>query len=101
MNLIDDVHFVVSLCRPIADFLHDLTNIIDAVVGSSVDLDNIHGSSCRDSAAGSTFIAWISVYRMFTVDDLRHYFGNRRLSRSSRTAEEICMLQPSRPDLIL
>ena len=87
VNLINDVHFILSLRRSVTHFFDNFANIVDAVVGSGVDLDHIHRVSCRYLAAGSTFITGIPVYRVFTVHDLRHDLGDRRLAGSSCTAE--------------
>ena len=100
MNLVDDVDFVFTFCGAVGNFLSDLSNVIYTVVGCSINLDHVHGSSCLDCFTHSAFITGTSIDRMFTVDrfgkDLRHC----GLTGSSGPAEQIGMADAVMPDLI-
>ena len=101
MNLVDDVDFVFTFCGAVGNFLSDLSNVIYTVVGCSINLDHVHGSSCLDCFTHSAFITGTSIDRMFTVDrfgkDLRHC----GLTGSSGPAEQICMSDTICIDLVL
>ena len=101
MHLIDDVHFVLSLRGTVRYLFPDLTDIVHAVVGRRVDLDHIHRRSRRDRTAHRALAAWASVHRMLAVDRLCKYFRYRCLSCSACSAEQICMPDTVRFDLIL
>src|SRR5699024_7906628 len=91
MNLVDNVHLILSAGGTVSHLLADLTDIIDAVVGSGVDLYHIHGRARLDGAARLTFIARTAVFRMLTVDCLCEDLRHCGLSGSSRSAEEVRM----------
>ena len=101
MHLVDDVHFVLSLRGTIRYLFPDLTDIVHAVIGRRVDLDHIHRRSHRDRTAHRALAAWTSVHRMLAVDRLCKYFRYRCLSCSACSAEQICMPDTVRFDLIL
>ena len=87
MHLIDNVDFVFSFGRTVLHLLADLADVVDAVVGSRIDLNHVHGIARRNRPACRTFPARTPVHRMLTVDRLRKNLGNRRLSRSSGSAK--------------
>ena len=101
MNLIYDIYFITSFCRTVGHFLTDFTNVVDAVVGSGVDLYHIHGGPCIDGLTCLTFIAGAPVYRMFAVDCLCQYLGNGSLTCTTGAAEKIGMPDPVRFHLVL
>ena len=41
MNLIDDVYAIFSLRRRVLDLLTDLTDVLNAIVGRSIDLHHV------------------------------------------------------------
>ena len=100
MHLVNDVDLVFSLGRTIRDFLPDLTDIVNTIIGRRINLYHVHGSSCRDRPAGRTLATGASVYRMFTVDRFRKYFRDSRLTGSSGSAKQIGMSDPVVLDLI-
>ena len=101
MNLIYDIYFITSFCRTVGHFLADLTNVIDAVVGSGVNLYDIHGGPRIDCLACLAFIAGASVYRMFAVYRLCQNLGNGSLTCTTGAAEKIGMADPVCLHLVL
>ena len=101
MHLVNDIDLISSLCGPVRDLFPDLADIVYTVVGCGVDLDHVHGSSCRDGPAHLTLPARTPIDRMLTVHCLRKYLRHGRLSRSPCSAEQISMPDTVCPDLIL
>ena len=101
MNLVDDVYTIFSFRRWVLDLFPDLTNILNAVVGRSIDLNDVHGSTGCNIFAHGTFPTGTSVYRMLAIDCLCKNFRYACLSCPSCPAEEIGMTDTSRHDLIL
>ena len=100
MHLIEDINLVFTLCWTISHFLTDLTDVVNTVVGGCIDLDHIHGSSRLNGLAHGTFIAWAAIYRMFTVYCLRQDLCNRSFSGTTRSAEQVCVSDTVRLDLV-
>ena len=101
MHLIDDVHFKFSFRRGIRDLIHDFTDVVHAIVGSRVNFYHIHAGTGSDCAAGRAFSAGTSIHRMFAVDTSGKQLCNGSFSRSSCAAEQICMTDTVRLNLIL
>src|SRR5699024_9251082 len=91
MNLIDNVYFITPFCGSVSHLFPDLPDIVHAIIGSSVDLDHIHGSSFLDRPACPALVAGTPVHRVFTVDRPCQYFCNGGLTCAPGTAEKICM----------
>ena len=100
MNLIYDVYLILALSRRICYLLPYLPYIVNTIVGCGINLDHIHGSARCDSPAGFTFPAGISVHRMLTVHGSRQDLRHCGLSRSPRPAEQICMAETVRCNLV-
>ena len=100
MHLVDDIDLVLPFRGGVGHLLPDLADIVHAVIGSGVDLYHIHGSACRDRAAGRAGPTGISIHRMLTVYRLRENLGHRGLSGSSGAAEQIGMADPIRLYLV-
>ena len=101
MHLVDDIHLVFSFRRGIGHLVHDLADVVHAVVGSRVDLDHIHAGSRRYGPAASALPAGRAVNRVLAVDGFRKNLRYGCLSGSSCPAEQIGVSDPFRPDLIL
>ena len=67
MNLVDDIYLIFCGNRRIGDFLTQLTNVVNAVVGSGVNLDDIEHRAVVDSPAHLTFTAWVAVLRIKAI----------------------------------
>ena len=100
MHLVNNVNLVFPFRRGIGHLVTDLPDIINAVIGRSVNLYHIHGGAGVDGAAGSTFIARISVHRMLTVHRSCKNFGDTGLSRSSCPAEQVGVTDSIRHNLV-
>ncbi len=87
MHFIDDIDLVFSFRGRIGDLLPDLPDIVHAVVGRRIDLNDIHGRAGRNGPAGCTCPARISILRMLTVDRPGKDLRDGRLSGSSCPAE--------------
>ena len=101
MHFIDDIDLVLSLRRGIGHFLPDLADVVHAVVGSGIDLNDIHGAPGSDRPAGGALPAGAAVRRMLAVHRLRKDLRNGRLAGASGPAEEIGMSHTVRTDLVL
>ena len=100
MDFIDDVDLVASFGGRVRDLGDDLTEIVDASLGRSVHLNHIHGGAGLYRPARRAFRTRIAVHGILAVDRLRHDLGARSLTCSAASAEQICMSDPSGPDLI-
>jgi hypothetical protein len=70
MHLVDDIHLVFPFGRRIPYLVHDLPDIINTVVGGSIDLNDIHRGLRGDALAHPAFVAGVPVHRMLAVHDL-------------------------------
>ena len=57
VDFIDDVDFVATLGRPVADRFPQLADVVDAAVGGAVDFENVHRVALGDFPAVRTLIA--------------------------------------------
>ena len=91
MHLVDDVHFIISLCGTVGHLFPDFPDVVHTVVGRRVNLDNIHGRTFVNGPACGTLVAGTPVYRMLTVYRFCQNFGNRGFTGTSGSAEKIRM----------
>ena len=91
MNLINDVDFIFSLCGTVGYLLPDLTDIIHTIIGGSIDLYHIHGSSRLDCLAHGALVAGTSIHRMLTVHCLCQDLSYCGFTCTSGSAEQIGM----------
>ena len=101
MYLINDIYLLFSGDRRIGNFFDNLPDVIDAVIGSGIDFDHIHISAICNGLAALTLSAGRTVLWVRTVHCLCKNFGNRRLTCSARSAEQVSMTDPTVIDLIL
>ena len=101
MHLVDDVDLVFSLRRGIGYLVDDLTDIVHTVVGSRIDLDDIHAGSRRNRLTNTAFPTGAVLCGVFTVHCFRKNLCHRSLTGTSRSGEKIRMTDPVRPQLIL
>ena len=101
VHLINDVHLVLSLCRPVGHFLADLTHIIHAVVRRGIDLDHIRRNAVQDIGTEITLIAGAAVLcRIRAVHRSRKNLRHGRLAGASCPAEQIGVSDPAGLQLI-
>ena len=91
MYLVDDVNLVFSLRGAILHLLTDLADVVHAVVGGRIDLDDVHGDPAGNRFAGRALPTGASIHRVFTIHGLGKNLGNRSLSGSPRTTKQVCM----------
>ena len=70
MHLIDDIHPLFYLGRRVNRIVPQVTNVIHAVIGGSIDFQHIHAGSVINGAARRTSITGIPPIGMLTVDRL-------------------------------
>ena len=91
VNLVDDVHAIVSGLRRIFHLFAQVANLIDTVVARRVDFQNVQTVFIQKSLTCRAYAAGIAVFRMLTVDRARQYLRCRGLARAARAAEQIRM----------
>ena len=101
MHLVDDVDLVFSLRRGIGYLVDDLTDIVHTVVGSRIDLNDIHAGSRRNRLTNTAFPTGAVLCGVFAVHCFRKNLRHRSLTGTSRSGEQIRMADPVRPQLIL
>ena len=101
MHFVYDINLIFSLRRGIGNFLHDLTDIVNAVVGRRINLDDIHAGACGYGMADAAFSAGTVRSGVFTVyrpgKDLRH----SGLARSPGSGKQIGMSDAACLQLVL
>ena len=91
MHLVDDIHFIFCFCRHKHDFVTDPADIIYTVVTGGVHLDNIEKRAVNDAFTDLAFITGVAVNRVQAVYRTGEDLGDRCLTCSSCSAEEIGM----------
>ena len=93
VHLVDDVHTHFHLGRGIHRIVTQVADIVNAVVGSRIDLQHIHAGAAVDGTAGRTAITGISILQIFTVDSLCQNFGAGSLAGTARAGKQVRMAQ--------
>ena len=95
VHLIDDIHTLLDRNGGEHGLLTQLTNIVNAVVGRSVDLYNIKNTAVLNSDAGGAFAAGIAVFGMLAVECLGKDLCTCGLACAPRADEQVRMGQPA------
>ena len=101
MHLVDNVYAVLSLRWRILHLVPDLADIIHAVIGGRVDLQDVQVVLLGERLAGRTDPAGLAVLRIFTVDGPREDARGRGLARPARAVEQIGVRDAAGLDLVL
>ena len=102
MDLIDDEDFVCSHLWRSVDLFYNLANVVNRVVGGSVQLKDIHRTPFVERLATFTFVAGLSVgLRAEAVDGLGKDARTSGLPHTARPAEKVGMSQLTIADGIL
>ncbi len=101
MNFINDEDVVPVSCGGVFCTFPQLANVIDAGVGSRVDLENIDGFSRRDFLARSALVARSDRRSLSAVQPLGQNPCRRRLSHTPGPGKEVCVADPIHLDRIL
>ena len=91
MDLVDDVHTLFHLAGGIDGIVAQVADIVNAVIGGGVDLQNIHTGSGIDGPAGLADIAGVAVMGIEAVDGLRKNFRTAGLTRTARAGKQVRM----------
>ena len=83
MHLVDDIHPVLAADRSKVCLVTDVSDVVNAVVRRSVNLNDIHYGSAVYTLAGFAFAARVSVYGVLTVDGLCKNLCTGRLTCSA------------------
>ena len=91
MYLIDDIDLVCTNIGLESSLLDQVPHILYSVVRRTIDLDTIEHIPIIERDTVSTGMAWISILQIETIDSLREDTSRRRLTRSTRTRQDIGM----------
>ena len=98
MDLVYDVHLISCGRRGKVDLLRYLPDVINAVVGSGIHLDDVEDAAVKDTFAGRALVARVAAHGVLAVHGSREDLGYRGLTRSVLSAEEIRMTDPAISD---
>ena len=99
MDLIDDIDALFDDSRRVDRVVSKASDIVYAVVGGRINLQDVRAASVVDAPAGRAAVAGISVHRVFTVDRLGQDLGAGGLSGSSGSREQVGVTELSRDQL--
>lgn len=91
MHLIDDIDLVCTYIWLESGFFDQISDILYSIVRRSIDLDTIEHIILIKSDTMSTDMAGIPVLEIETIDTFCEYASSRRLTRSTRTRQDIGM----------
>ena len=102
MHLVDDEHFVLSDLRRNAHLFNEVADIVDRVVGSSVEFVNVERALFVEREARFAFVAGFTIFAWLqTVDGLGEDACTSGLADASRSAEEVGVCEFAALDGIL
>ena len=91
VDLIDDVHTLFHLAGGVNGIVAQIADVVNAVVGGGVDLQNIHAGARIDGLTGLADIAGIAVVGIQAVDRLAQNLGAAGLTRTTGARKQIRM----------
>ena len=91
MHLVDDVYFVFSALGGIYCGIAQVTDIVNAVVGSSVYFDYIGKRTAVCVAADVTFKTWIAVFHIAAVYSFCEDTCTGGLTCTAGACEKVCV----------
>ena len=89
MHLVDDVDAIAPALRRILDLLAQVADLIHAVVGRRVDLDDVQAVFRLQRLAGGARAAGLPALGPLAVDGPGEHLGRRGLARAAAAAEQI------------
>ena len=101
MHLVDDIDALFYGRGREDGFLPQGADVVDAVVGGSVQLDHIEDRAIGDTAAGGAFSAGVAVHRVLAVDRAGEDARTGRFARSPRANKQIRVREPRCTHLVL
>ena len=101
VDLVNDIDLVLADRGQIRHLVPQVADIVNAVVGGSVHLDDVHDSAGVDTLADLTFAAGVRAGGIQTVDRLGEDLGAGRFAGAAGAGEQIRMADAARCDLVL
>ena len=101
LDLVDDEDLALEVGRRGVDARQQVAHVVDAVVGSRVELDHVERAALADGDARLARVVRLAVDRIEAVDGLGDDARHRRLARAARADEEqaVADSRPSRTAL--
>ena len=101
MDLVNDIDLVLADRGQIRHLVPQVADVVNAVVGGSVHLDDVHDSAGVDTLADLTFAAGVRAGGIQTVDRLGEDLGAGRFAGAAGAGEQIRMADAARCNLVL
>ena len=101
MRFINDKDPLFQFKRGILRFFYQTPDVVNAVVGSGVHFNDIRAVLPRRTHARFAHAAWFAVVRAFTVEGTREDFSGTGFAGSAGSAEQVCVRNMIRRNLIL
>ena len=101
VDFVDDVDLIDALGRGVAHDFAQLADVIDAVVGGSVDLQHVHAGRGGDALAGIACLAGIAVAGVGAVENLGENPRGRGLAYAAGAAKQVALRDAAGMDGIL
>ena len=101
MRFINDKDPLFQFKRGILRFFYQTPDVVNAVVGCSVHFNDIRTFLFSGPDAGSADSAGFAVIRAFTVEGTREDFSGTGFAGSAGSAEQVCVRNMIRRNLIL
>jgi hypothetical protein len=90
--LVNDEYLVLSLLRLKADLFDERPDVINAVIGSSVEFHDIEGGVFAECPAAFALAAWLKRFRcMLAIQHFGQNAGTSRLADSTGAAKQESM----------
>ena len=89
MDLVHDIDPLFYVGRGVDGLVPQCTDLIHAVVGGGVQLQNVQKAAAFQPQTAGTLTAGVAVYRVLTVDGLGQNFGAGGLAGTSCAGEQI------------
>lgn len=90
MHLVDDKDAVSTIGRCNLNLVNERSDVVDAVVGSGVELDDIERAACIESTAGVALVAGVAIGRaVCAVDGFCKDAGTRRLAYTAGATKQV------------
>ena len=101
VDLVDDVDLVAADRRQIRDLIAQIADIVNAVVGRGVHLDNIHDRAGINALAHFALAAGVRAGMIQAVDRLGKNFGAGGFARAARAGKQVRVADAPGGDLVL
>ena len=101
MDFVDDIYFILADRGQIRDFIAQVADVIHAVVGGGVHLDDVHNGAVLNALADGAFAAGVGAGGVRAVDRLGKNFGAGGLAGAARAGEQVGVTDAPGGDLVL